>query len=308
MPTKLLGGLTVDGVPVTGSGVDALPITGNVFYVNSSTGVDDPSYGTTVARPFDTLDYAIGKCTASNGDVIYLLPGHTETIGSASAITVDVAGISIIGLGNGNLRPTFTWSATAGTIVVSAANVTIKNIICTISIDEVVSMWSVTGAGVTLDAVDFKPYASGQAIQFLTSANTADQLTIKNCRHRQTAAATANQVWFKIDGVDDFAFLNNDIWITAKAATASICVSGSAALIQCRIVGNRIAWLGATITSIINLVTTSTGVITDNRLFGGAAVLLAAAITGDACYMAENYVSNTAAASGALAPGVDTVT
>ena len=139
MPTKLLGGLTVDGVPVTGSGVDALPITGNVFYVNSSTGVDDPSYGTTVARPFDTLDYAIGKCTASNGDVIYLLPGHTETIGSASAITVDVAGISIIGLGNGNLRPTFTWSATAGTIVVSAANVTIKNIICTISIDEVVS-------------------------------------------------------------------------------------------------------------------------------------------------------------------------
>lgn len=306
MPTSLTS-LIVGGVPVTGSGLDSLPIVGSVFYVNSSTGVDDPSYGTK-DRPFDTLDYAIGKCTASAGDVIYLLPGHTETIGAASAITVDVAGISIIGLGNGNLRPTFTWSATAGTIVVSAANVLLKNIICTISIDEVVSMWSVTGAGVTFDAVDFVPYASGQAIQFMLTTAAADQLTIKNCRHRQTAAANANQVWFDIVGTDDFAFLNNDIWITAKAATASICISGSTALIQCRIVGNRIAWLGGTITSIINCVTGSTGVISDNRVWGGSAVVITGAIVGDGCMMAENYLANAAAGSGALCPAVDVIT
>lgn len=306
MPTSFTS-LKVGGVPVTGSGLDSLPIVGSVFYVNSSTGVDDPSYGTK-DRPFDTLDYAIGKCTANAGDVIYLLPGHTETIGAASAITVDVAGISIIGLGNGNLRPTFTWSATAGTIVVSAANVLIKNIICTISIDEVVSMWSVTGAGCTFDKVDFKPYASGQARQFMTASAAADQLTIKNCSHRQTAAAGAAQVWITLGAADEVKILDNYFWMTANASTSSHLIEASAALVECEIVGNRGAFLGGTITGIITLYTGSTGIISDNRLAGGAAVVTATAIVGDACWCFENYVSNTAAGSGVLTPAADTLT
>lgn len=255
-----------------------------------------------------TITAAHSACVSNRGDVIYVCPGHTETIAAAGGITISKSNVSIIGLGNGNYRPILTWSETASTFAISGSNVLVKNIITTISKDEVVSMFNVTGAGVTLDAVDFVPYASGQAIQWLLTTNAADQLTIKNCNHRQTAAANANQVWIQLVGTDNTRILNNTIWITAKAATASICISGSTAVVECEIVGNRIAWLGATITSIINMVTTSTGIITDNRCFGGAAVLLAAAITGDACYMAENYVSNTAAASGALAPGVDTVT
>jgi hypothetical protein len=286
------------------------PGAGEIFYVGTS---GDASYNYYRAKVkeshlFTSIDTAIGNCVADRGDIIYVLPGHTETIAVAGGITADIAGISIIGLGNGNLRPTLTWSATASSFLITAANVLIKNFITTISIDEVVSMFAVSAAGVTLDAVDFVPYASGQARQFLLTTNAADQLTVKNCNHRQTAAAGAAQAWIQLVGTDNSRILNNTIWITAYANTGSICISGSTAVVEAEIVGNRIAWLGATITSIINLVTTSTGIISDNRCAGGAAVVAGAAIVGDACYMFENYVTNTVAKSGLLDPTVDALT
>jgi hypothetical protein len=286
------------------------PGAGEIFYVGTSGTAPYNYYRAKVkeSQLFTSIDTAIGNCVADRGDIIYVLPKHTETIGAAGGITADIAGVSIIGLGNGNSRPTLTWSATASSFLITAANVLVKNIITTISIDEVVSMFAVSAAGVTLDAVDFVPYASGQAIQWLLTTNAADQLTIKNCFHRQTAAANTAQKWIQLVGTDHTRILNNTIWMTAKADTASHAISGSTAVVQCEIVGNRIAFLGATITIIINLVTTSTGIISDNRLAGGAAVLLAVGITGDACYMWENYLTNTAAASGAIAPAADTVT
>jgi hypothetical protein len=283
-------------------------IAGNVYFVGATAsskwiaGVDDPSYGT-MDRPFATVDYAIGKCTADQGDVIYVLPGHAESLTAAGTITCDVAGVSIIGLGNGNARPTFTWAtSTAACWNISAANVLIKNIITTTSIDELVKLFYVTGAGVTLDTVDYKQGASAQALQFLLTTNAADQLTIQNCFHTQKTATNGTTIWIQLVGTDHTRILNNTIKITAKAATASICISGSTAVVDCEIVGNRIAWLGGTITKIIELVTTSTGIIANNYVAGGSAVLLAATIAGDACYMFENYATNTAGASGTLAP------
>lgn len=306
--TNFPKGVSSFGIPLIGSG--GVPVTtGSYFFVSSDTGVDNSGtgYGTDPAKPFATIDYAIGKCTADAGDVIIVMPGHTETIAAAGGITADVAGISIIGLGNGTLRPTISFSATASTFAVSAANVLIRNILVTNTIDEVVTLFYVTAAHCTIDAVDF--YATtGQCRQFCLTTNAADYLTIKNCYHTQTAAAGAAQGWIVLVGVTNPRILNNTIWITANASTSSICISGSTAVVEAEIVGNRIAWLGATITTVINLVTTSTGIISDNRIAGGAAVVLAAAITGDGCMMFENYVTNTAAASGLLGPTADTVT
>ena len=286
------------------------PVTGEVHYVAKS-GIQARTWldgKVSVSNLHKLTEDAIAKCVASRGDVVYVCPGHTETIASAGDLTLNVAGVSVIGLGNANLRPTYTWSATDSTCAISAANVSFKNIITTVSVDEVVSMFNVTGAGVTLDRADFVPWASGQALQFLLTTNAADQLTIQNCNHRQTAAANTAQKWIQLVGPDNTRILNNTIWMTAKADTGSHAISGSTAVIQAEIVGNRIAFLGATIDCIINLVTGSTGIIADNRLAGGAAVVLAAAIKGDQCMMFENYVTNTAAASGIVGPVVDTVT
>jgi hypothetical protein len=128
-PNGFPGGLTVRGVPIQ----QAHP--GEVFWVNNSSvlakgGIggsngNDGSY----KKPFSTIDYAIGRCTAGRGDIIMVMPGHAETLTAAAAITLDVNGVCIIGLGTGNARPTLTYT-TANTASVSwtADQCTVKNI------------------------------------------------------------------------------------------------------------------------------------------------------------------------------------
>lgn len=305
--TNFPNGITSFGVPVMG-GANLIPATtGSYFFVNSGTGSNSHS-GKTALEAFATIDYAIGKCTASKGDVIIVMPGHTETISAAGGITADVAGITIVGLGNGGLKPTITFSATASTFAISAANVTVKNIITTISIDEVVSMFNISGADCTLDGVDFRPYgalgATGQARQF--AAITGDRCTIQNCTHRQYTAAGAAQVWITTNATDGHKILNNDVMILANAATGSHWIGSSAAPTEIEIVGNRVLFLGGTITGVITLTTGATGLISHNVLGSGTAVATATAIVADGAYVFENYWIDDAAASAILAPAAGT--
>jgi hypothetical protein len=107
-PAGFPQGITLRGVPLQ----QAQP--GKVFWVSNATtlqvgekGGSDGNKGTFNA-PFGTIDYAIGQCTAGRGDVIFVKPGHAETISAAGSIACDVAGVAIVGLGVGNARPTIT--------------------------------------------------------------------------------------------------------------------------------------------------------------------------------------------------------
>ena len=64
-------------------------IVGNVYYVSSSTG-SSTGPGFTPENAYATIDQAIGACTAGNGDVILVMPGHTETLSAAAGIDADV--------------------------------------------------------------------------------------------------------------------------------------------------------------------------------------------------------------------------
>lgn len=280
------------------------PTTGNIFFVDSN--ADAGGNGLSPEGAVRTLAAAIALATANNGDVIYLMEGHAETISAAAGIALSKAGVSIIGLGHGSIRPTFTWSATDSTMTITGANVLLKNVITKVSIDEVVSMISVSAAGVTLDGVDFVETTSAQAIQWLLTTNAADQLTIKNCRHIQATAAGSAQKWIQLVGTDHTRIVDNTFIILGNASTSSHLISGSTAVVNCEIARNLCLFTGATITIVINLVTGSTGIISDNRLGSGTSVATAAAITGDGCFMFQNYWADTAAASGLLAPAVDT--
>jgi hypothetical protein len=279
-------------------------VPGKYHWVDSNTGVDSGEKGRSLQSPYATIDFAIGKCTA-NKDAIIVLPGHTETISAAGSITADVAGIPIIGLGWGTLRPTLTWSATAGTIAISAANVKLVNFLTTISIDEVVSMIAVSGADCLLDSIDFTPYGAlgvtGQALQF--AALSAARATIQNCVHRQYTAGNSAQVWITTTAVTGHRILNNMGTILANASTSSHWVGSSAAPTEIEIAGNRVNFLGGTITGLITLTAGSTGIIHDNFLGGGAQVGTATAIVANGCYMFQNYVTETAGSeNGILTP------
>ena len=109
--------------------------TGEIFWVDSGSGSDD-QVGRDPKRPLATLDAAIGKCAlggqgggASTGCVIYLMTGHAENLSAADSVDVDVAGVSVIGLGTGSNRPTFTGTVVAGEYNVDAANHYLENVL-----------------------------------------------------------------------------------------------------------------------------------------------------------------------------------
>jgi hypothetical protein len=115
---ETLGDQLVTGRPLT--------TTGSVYYVSSATG--DPTYtGLNKERPLATLSSA--QSAASDGDIIVLLDGHTETYTGALTITKK---LTIVGSGSSNGVPTCSFGmnadATLWTITSAAAGIQIRNV------------------------------------------------------------------------------------------------------------------------------------------------------------------------------------
>lgn len=206
-PNGFPNGITIRGVPI----IQAHP--GKVFWVSNSTallsgqrGGSDGNKGT-FDSPFATIDYAIGQCTANRGDIIFVKPGHTETLSAAGAITADIAGVAIVGLGTGSNRPTLTLdTATTTTINVTAANVSFKNLVFSANFADIVGFFTTTTAKfLTLEDCYFKATATNMNSLYVvdTNATTADTdgLAILNCRWIEPDTATVG--WIKADGTND---------------------------------------------------------------------------------------------------------
>lgn len=275
----------------------------NVWFVDSAAagGGDTVGHGQHPDTPFDTLAYAFSSDLMAAGDVCYVMPGHTEAVAAAGTITMDIAGIRVIGLGWGSNRPTFTWTATDATIAVSAASVEIKNILCQVTIDEVVKMWDWTGAYGVMDAVDFNlAEAAEEAIQFVYATSAATDFRMRNCRHHQATAAAANAQWVEIRGartvIEDNIF---EIELTNNAAS-KIISNGAAAVGQvCR--GNVIHAISASCIP-ISYHASSEGIACDNRVVSTGT--LAGKIALGGLSGNENYVATTANKNGILDPVV----
>lgn len=292
------------GVPVFPGGAQIPVSTGSYFFVHSGTG-NNGNPGSSPVEPLATIAYAIGLCTANKGDVIVVMPGHAETIATAGGITVNKVGVSIVGLGNGNNRPTLTFSAVGSTFAISAANVTVRNLRVTSSVDEMVKMFHVTAAYCTLDNIEHFETGSAQTIQFLLTTNAADYLTVQNCYHYQATAATAAQLWIQLVGCDNTRILDNTFILTLQNGATCAVINATTAVVNAEIAGNTILQTGGTTqVSAILLAATSTGFVHDNRVAAAVTTLAGTVALADA-YGAENYTLNTANKSGILDPVAD---
>ena len=310
--TNFPNGITSFGLPVIPAMTPNVT-TGNIFFVNSSTGSDTGGMGKSPSTPFATIDYAIGKCTASNGDVIYVMPGHTESIAAAGGIAADVAGISIIGLGTGSLRPTITLgTATTASVTVSAANVTIDNLLFTSALDNVATVFTITAKDCTIKNCEFRDATDAlhliSCILTGTTDNGADGLAVVNCkRHALAAGALA---FVSILGNCDRLLLK-DNWVQS-AGTGDVghfVIMAAKVCLDALIIGNILNVLGAANASagifMTGSSTTSTGVLAYNLCSSlDTTTELFATATLD-FFPFENYYTGTIAASGKLWPAVD---
>lgn len=206
-------GVTIKNVPL----IQTHP--GRVFWVSNYTTVatgekvGSNTYKGTFWEPFSTLEYAIGQCQTNKGDIIFIKPGHAETVSSATALNFDTAGIAIVGLGTGNARPTFTLdTATTATIPVTAANISVKNVIFTANFADIVSVFTLTTAKYfTLEDVYVKATATNMnfihVIDTNTTANAADGLYIDRLKWIEPDGATLALAL--VDGTNDDWYLGN---------------------------------------------------------------------------------------------------
>ena len=130
------------------------------------------------AKLFTGLEEANTNAVAARGDIIFCAPNHAETVGAAAAINLDKTGVSVIGLGNGAARPTFTFSATASTITMTAANVKLSNIIIVPSIDSVVSPIVVSAADCKIDVEVQDASDTVECVNAILTTADADRLDI----------------------------------------------------------------------------------------------------------------------------------
>lgn len=192
----------------------ALSPTGKVYYVDSghpNAGTGKP--GTDPKNPLSTIDEAIGKCSANNGDVIIVSPGHTETVTAAGGITADVAGVTIIGLGTGSARPTVSFTTAVGaSFLVSAANVTVCNLLFAGGIDALTGPVAIQAADCTLLDIETRD-VTGQATDFIVTTAAADRLRITGWFHNGASAAGADTALSIVGGdsiiVEEFRIHGN---------------------------------------------------------------------------------------------------
>jgi hypothetical protein len=192
---------------------DMATSTGARIFVHAGTGTDAAGYGTGPDKPVATLDYAIGLCTASKGDIVYLMPGHAEALIAAATLTMDVISVQVIGLGTGRLRPQISiTTATTATWNVTAANCLIKNVDIVSNFLNIAAAMTV-GAdadGLTLDGVNFYDTSVilGSLIGISVAAGVTD-ITIKNCRYNGLALTAPATDCILCAGAVDRLSINN---------------------------------------------------------------------------------------------------
>lgn len=273
--------------------------TGSRFFVHHSGASTNP--GTNPDKPINTIDAAIALCTDSAGDIIYVMPGHAETV--TSAITMDVIGVSIIGLGEGGLRPVITGNGTIDAITITAASCRVENIEFAVpGTDAQTADINIAAAGVVVK--NTKHHGS------TTAKNKVDIITITAAGHDTVidGAVIYNDTVECVGGIvlegaakrvtikncvvhDSIGFTDGSISdeATALQLTISNCVfSNAKADTVCMEFGNN-----------------TTGVCLNTFCNGRHSTIASNITTGTGMAFYETYAVEEAAKNGMLLPAVD---
>lgn len=289
-PNGFAQGVTIRGVPI----LQTNP--GKVFWVYNGTALQAGQRGGsnsnrgTFDSPFSTIAGALTNCTAGRGDIIFVKPGHAETIANATTLVLNVAGVAIVGLGVGSSRPTltFTTAATAN-IPVTAANVSVSNILHKANFADIVSAYTATGTNTptdfAIDNCEFRDLSS--SLNFIktftgnATANSCDGFSYTNNKVFGLATTAATQACIMAAANDRQQYLDNFVVYPVLNDTATLVAFGANSHTNLLIARNRV----------VRPSTSTTG----GSLFSGGST----ASTG---YVCDNYSWHLDNSAGLLAP------
>ena len=281
--------------------------TGNIWWVDSgatSGGADSAGYGKSPASLFLTLDYAVGNCTASNGDVIYVMPGHEEDLVGATSLTLDVAGIKVVGLGSGLSIPKFTLkTAAAATVNITAANCHVENIYLYANYTGGVTAGITVGAladGLVLKNIIMEE--SANTTEFLIGISIADacnHVTIDGLQFFGVDGGSNTQCII-FAGVSNFSVVRNCL-IYGDFSGAAIDALTKASTYMT--IANNLVWnTDTTAALVISVKSDTTGMMAYNYCFAPKNNICPA---GAAMAYVQNFTTNVANKNGFYLPAVD---
>ena len=303
---ELLQNMANDAIGLLGAGS-----AGKIVYVDSGE-TSSTEDGLTWATAHDTVDEAIEDCGDNTGDIILVAAGHAETA-TTGGLDIDTPGITIIGLGNGDQRPTITYDTGADTCLFGADgdNSTIKNFRFVASVDSVVTAIQVEAACLnwTIENCEFS--AEDDNIDefddvILASGAASHGGVIKNCRFLGTQETNADpQSAINFADINDIHIIGNEIYGDRAVA----CIENSAAadrvLIKDNILFNGIIGGSAGLNSepCIELNASTSGTINDNQIACNVALPELSIVAAD-CFLFGNTYNETESSNGAQPIGL----
>lgn len=215
--SKLEGISSVSTAPSTLSQTPYLT-TGGIRYVDSVTGSDSNS-GLREEAPKATVFGAAGALSVTTdgvSDLIVCKSTHRETISSAYTFATPMTYVSIVGIGSGTARPTFT-SAVAGVAITTAqVGTRFENLLFAASTAATTSRITITGAGCEVRDCQFNAGANDGTDQVLI--NGAADVSVVGCGFTVTAAGgSGSQTALRVIGASPRLFVE-DVTINGGSA------------------------------------------------------------------------------------------
>lgn len=291
-------------IPEVGKSVKVLPSeiynggfvlkpTAKVFYVDSNIG-SNSNNGLEPGEAKATIEAAINACTANAGDIIFVMPGHTEAV-TVSSLNLDVAGVTIIGLGSGSLKPTLTFGATDSRINVTKANCTLQNLRLQAGIGDVVTAVLHATAAQNTRYLDIEFYATS-TFNFINCYTLGAANISDGCEWRRNYLRTADagQLALCITAAahNDLKFYDN--FVSHAATAAALLTAGAAELLGIdvrRNFGQTGQTDGSVGVLVITTGTASSGCIVDNDMKTADAAANVAVPIASKIYAARNYIA-----------------
>ena len=274
----------------------------DIYYVDSGNGADgndgrDPGF------PMATIDAAINRCTASQGDVIMVQPGHSETV--STGIALDVIGVSIIGVGEGTLRPQLELTEEDGDgISITAANCRVENIYFnengTAADEQTGAFINIAAANATIKHCHFDAGLYDQ--EQITITADGDYATIEDCAFYVTADGPNAGIEIEAAGCVGLkvshCYFNGGSTTNAWDAGA---INSGVAHTLCLIEYNVIDFCAAS-TGGIEFSAAATGTIQYNTLTNGT---LTEMLDPGSCHCIQNFEQDAINESGILFPAIN---
>jgi len=293
--TKFPYGVSSRGMPVVGGG--GRETTGSVYFVGSTVaGASNnaATHGTSAVTPFLTIEYAFSVCSANKGDIIYVMPGHVETVNTDGGLNCDVAGVSVIGLGNGDGRAKIVVTGdSAAAVIVSQTDILLENLYFDIAYSTLTGALDIQNARCSIVNCDFL-LADGEECEYAIVTDTnADNLRVLYCTFRTAQGVDSTNQAISLSSID-----RPEIgWCVFEMPSTPACIQAvAAASVTLASIHHNYFYIADGITVVsFSSATLVTGSFFNNRIASdssGVSILAA-----DACALIDNWWGDTDNAS-----------